>query len=297
MKKVYLVSVSGGKDSQAAANFMLKNYPKDQLVFYFCDTGWEADETYQHIAYLEKAWGVKIHRVASEKYDGFEDLCEKRKGFPTRQGRFCTIELKLIPSINLIKSYKDAGYKVVNVVGVRADESKTKKLKKQKIINGVVWWIQPARDVENVWKSVFMGEGLPKSKKAIKQYYTKENAVTTYQPVVYWSARDVLEYNILSGTKNNPLYAKGHTRVGCMPCIMANNLEVGLLQDFHIARIKELEARVSSASNLNDGDKPTFFQNKSKDGRKQQIDEYARKRAYNTLGFELGCINQFGVCE
>ena len=135
-KFVVLVSVSGGKDSQAALNFILAKCKRVEVVPYFADTGWEAEKTYKHLDYLEKSLNIKIHRIKSKNYDGFEDLSIKR-GFPNRLKRFCTEELKIIPSNDFIKSYQDMGYTVINVTGVRADESESKILKEPKVKNGV----------------------------------------------------------------------------------------------------------------------------------------------------------------
>ena len=258
MKKIYLVSVSGGKDSQASWIWMKNNYPRSNIRAYSCDTGWEHEETYKHLDYLEDTLG-RIDRISSEKYDGFEDMCIKRKGFPTRIGRFCTVELKIKTSESYIRKWIDAGYKVINVVGVRADESRN-------------------RSGEGKWKCTFLGD-IPKyrkykrkikppSKNSLKKYYKKENAIVTYQPIVHWEERQVYEYNIKNNTKNNPLYTKGFTRVGCIPCIMARVGEIGLLEAKYIDRIDKLEKNVAKVSNLKE--KPTFFQDKV-DGKTKKI--------------------------
>lgn len=300
MKKVYLISISGGKDSQATWNYMKNKYKhKGLLIPYFCDTGWESEETYKHLKYLEKKLG-KLYRIKSDKYSGFEDMCIKRKGFPSRIRRFCTEELKIIPSTKFIRRWKRKGYKVVNVVGVRASESKSQKLKTPKIKNGVKWWIAPKRDVENIYKTSFLGI-MPKARikkdgtfsipKKAKYFYSQQNSVTTYQPIVHWNTREVMEYNILNNTKNNPLYAQGYSRVGCLPCINANKLERGLLSDKVVNKVTDLEKAVQATTQKT---KPVFFH---KGGILHDFAYYHKKDKYNTLGFELGCINQLGFCE
>jgi len=288
--KAYLVSISGGKDSQDCLNYILSRYPKERIIPYFCDTGWESEETYEHIKYLEKTLDIKIHTIKSDKYDGFEDMCIKRKGFPSRIGRFCTEELKIFPAKKFIESYKKQGFNVVNVVGVRASESKSQKLKKPVIKNGVVWWITSKRDCENMYKSSFLGV-LPKSKKKARSFYKKENAVTTFQPIVYWGEREVYEFNIKCRTKNNPLYAQGFTRVGCMPCINANTIELSLLKPSTIQRIDNLEKAVQATTT---NTRPVFFH---KGGELKSFKEYRKKYNYNSLNFDLGCINHLGICE
>ena len=284
MKIIALVSVSGGKDSQATLSYILKKCKRIPVIAYFCDTGWEAPETYEHIKYLEKTLNIKIHKVGSTKYNGFEDMCIKRKGFPSRVRRFCTEELKIIPANNFIKKYQEQGYTVINVVGVRNDESKSQKLKEPKIINGVSWLFTPKRDVENKWKFSFF---YPCSKKIIKA----KQGVLIYQPILDWTEKQVLEYNIKCGTKNNPLYSKGYTRVGCYPCINANVTEIGLLDEARVNKIVELEKKVQATTTKT---KPVFFH---KGGKLTDFKTVYQKYKFNSLNLDLGCINQFGICE
>ena len=287
MKKVYLVSVSGGKDSQAAWLYMRNRYPDRLLQAYTCDTGWEHKTTYQHLDYLSKKLS-NIEIITSDKYDGFEDMCVRRKGFPTRIGRFCTVELKIKPAEKYIQYWKNKGYRVISIVGIRADESK-------------------ARRGEGLWKTAFMGD-LPKfvkykdkirppSKNSLKKFYDKNNTVTVYQPIVKWTANQVLDYNENQGTINNPLYLRGFTRVGCMPCIMAKVAEIGRLDEIQVERIRKLEKSVAEVSNKPENDKPKFFQDKAKDGALKGIDYHFNKHNRNALGLDLGCISPYGRCE
>ncbi|WP_294962365.1 phosphoadenosine phosphosulfate reductase family protein [Sulfurimonas sp.] len=107
MKKLYFVSMSGGKDSTATAIYMLKHYPRNKLRFIFADTGWEHPKTYEYIKYLEKRLKIRIFTVKSKKYNNMEDLCIAKKMFPNRVKKFCTTELKIIPIMELYTRYKD----------------------------------------------------------------------------------------------------------------------------------------------------------------------------------------------
>lgn len=283
-KIIVLVSVSGGKDSQAALNKILKKCKRIPVVPYFADTGWESPKTYEHIKYLENVLNIQIHRIKSDKYDGFEDMCIKRKAFPSRVRRFCTEELKIIPSNNFIKKYQSMGYIIINVTGVRKDESISQKLSKPKIKNGVNWWITPKRSAENKWKFSFF---YPCTKKIIKDGL----GVLTYQPIIDWTAEQTLLYNLECGTKNNPLYSEGFTRVGCYPCINANTLEIGLLDKDRVEKINQLEKKVQ-ATTINS--RPVFFH---KGGKLKNFSEIHQKYKFNGLDLDLGCINQFGICE
>ena len=63
----YIVSISGGKDSTACLLYMLERVPKKDIVAVFCDTKWEADETYEYLNYLEKELDIEIVRLERKK--------------------------------------------------------------------------------------------------------------------------------------------------------------------------------------------------------------------------------------
>ena len=66
MKKVYLVSFSGGKDSTAMLLKLIeKGYPIDEIIC--CDTGKEFDEMYEHIKQVESNIDIPITHLKSEK--------------------------------------------------------------------------------------------------------------------------------------------------------------------------------------------------------------------------------------
>ena len=56
-KSMHVVSISGGKDSQATAIICLRNHPDDDIHLVFCDTGNEHELTYAHLDYLEGVFG------------------------------------------------------------------------------------------------------------------------------------------------------------------------------------------------------------------------------------------------
>jgi len=111
------------------------------------------------------------------------------------------------------------------------------------------------------------------------------NKTKYIQPLVYWSTQKVYDYLKDNDIKLNPLYKKGFSRVGCYPCIFANQKDIGALEKWAIDRVKSLEEKVSKASGKN----ITFF----KDGNM----DYKKSKAYNSLGLDIGCTNPYGACE
>lgn len=46
------------------------------------------------------------------------------------------------------------------------------------------------------------------------------------RPVFDWSAQQVIDYILDEGLEPNPLYRMGYKRVGCWPCVMANQRDI-----------------------------------------------------------------------
>lgn len=270
---VYLVSVSGGKDSTVTWALIEKLYRnKGEIIPYFCDTGWEHKLTYEHLDYLEGFFGKKIARIKSDKYDGFEDMCIKRKMFPSHKKRICTQELKIMPARKFIKKYQDKGYRVINVVGVRQEESKK-------------------RANEQKWKTSFLFDVNKKNKKPYRR--AKLEHVTTLQPIFDWTEEEIYQYHKTNKIKMNPLYFMGYSRVGCYPCIQSKVNELGMIDDDTVKRITTLEEKVSQAA----GARRVFWQKDSKKDNPISFSHQHKKRKFNTLGLDLGCINHLGKCE
>jgi len=86
-----------------------------------------------------------------------------------------------------------------------------------------------------------------------------EFGVWAYRPIVHWSAQDVFDLHRKHNIKPNPLYLKGMSRVGCMPCIYCRKgelLEIARRFPEVIERLKEWESIVNEASKR---DNATFF--------------------------------------
>lgn len=123
-KEYHILSLSGGKDSTALAFFMRDNMPeifeKLELVFY--DTGCDLPETYDYLNKIEIFLNKKITRVKPEK--SFEEIFYTNPIIPSPFKRWCTVLLKVQPSINFINNIiNNNNYKKIFLyVGIRADE-------------------------------------------------------------------------------------------------------------------------------------------------------------------------------
>lgn len=211
-----IVSYSGGKDSQAALIWAYKNFDRDLISVIFCDTGWEHDITYQHLKTTTELMGIDLIVLKSKKYANFIDLSVKKKRFPSTKARFCTEELKVKPTIDYILEQEDD---LLIIQGIRRDESNARS-KMMQHCNYFKYYFQPYKHDEN-GKPV-MHTYRAKAVRKWKEKYADE----ILRPCFEWTAQQTIDYIIENGMNPNPLYKKGMSRVGCMPCVMCKHGEI-----------------------------------------------------------------------
>lgn len=250
---VFVASVSGGKDS--TATFLLMRALAEQRAaegrkfdvrYVFADTVWEAQETYDYLAMIEREFGITIDRVGTP--GGMVAKIRERAGFPARKQRWCTRELKVFA----IRAYHDAimereGVDTVSVIGIRAEESADRAK-------------MPVFGFDDLWGGY------------------------VWRPMIAASIGDVLAVHHAAGIPVNPLYRKGFSRVGCNPCIYATKEEIALTAEHFPARIDQirgLERECESLRAERNAETPdryahaeaTFFQAKI-------VERYIRERKW-----------------
>lgn len=235
---VFIVSVSGGKDSAALACEMKRLAQATGIAvrYVFADTGWEAPETYEYLGTIERVLGIAIDRVQSE-HGGMLDIATHKAAFPFRKGRWCTEELKAKP----IRAYHErvaveCDTDTVAVVGIRAEESSARAE-------------MSSFEFDVKWKGY------------------------VWRPMMAWTVRDVLDAHHRAGLPVNPLYKLGHGRVGCYPCINETKDGVRLIAQHRPERIdlidkkeREFTAERARRNVSGEGDfnhpQATFFQSR-----------------------------------
>jgi 3'-phosphoadenosine 5'-phosphosulfate sulfotransferase (PAPS reductase)/FAD synthetase len=257
---LHVVSLSGGKDSTATLLVALELHGRENVRAVFADTGNEHELTYEYaLNYLPRVLDIrvdvvranfaeefatkraKLERIAAGEPESaiygarqfgyawtpqaaasalqllhptgvpFLDLCMVRGGFPSRKRQYCTEGLKRNPLTEYALGLIDSGHFVESWQGVRADESASRR------------WLPP--------------------------YEFRGGHYAVYRPILRWQVADVFEAHAAAGIQPNPLYRRGMSRVGCMPCINAGKLELReIARRFpeHIARIAEWERLVTS---------------------------------------------------
>lgn len=200
---VYVCNVSGGKDSTATALALLEAGIPHRRVF--ADTRWEAPETYAHLEILR----AKLGPIDVVGYPGGMPA-KIREGarFASRMQRWCTRELKIEPLRLYCDAIEAKGRDVVTVTGIRAEEGTDK--------NG-------RREMAELEDDPMWGGWM-------------------WRPIHKWTIADVLAIHHRHGVPVNPLYQRGHDRVGCYPCVMANKEDVRLVADHAPERIAEIRA-------------------------------------------------------
>lgn len=300
---VHVISISGGKDSQATAKAARKRFPRARIVGITCDTDNEHPLTYEHIEYLRDALGIEIHVLKADftermkvkreyiardartrrEYErrpkigkdgkpvlrrlpdgspelqlvwrrqngkdvpdlvgvpklvkaggkrvrwtnkgkrralavlhpsgnAFLDLCLWKGRFPSRKAQFCTQELKTLLAVDYQLDLVDQGYTVVSWQGVRRDESPNRR---------------DAKSFEVIGPRLY-----------------------AYRPIAAWDVYRTIEFAKRDGTKLNPLYTQGMSRVGCF-CINQSKDEVrqwAVRWAWKIDEIADWEWRVGQAS-------------------------------------------------
>lgn len=122
MRKV-IINFSGGKDSTVAILETLKQYPKDEIILCFQNTGAEYLETETHVKTI--ATMLELPLVVLRNEVDFWDDIRQRQHFPTPGGRFCTRDLKVhLFRRWVIANRGNLGDKIIVVSGIRNEESR-----------------------------------------------------------------------------------------------------------------------------------------------------------------------------
>jgi hypothetical protein len=150
----HILSLSGGKDSAALAIYLRDRVP--DMEYIFSDTRKELPETYEYLERISSYLGKPVTRLNAEI--GFDHWYEMYGGMiPSNHRRWCTRALKLKPF-----EAHCGDDKVVNYVGLRADEERSGYISHKANIEAVYPFKEDGlvlRDIEEILRS--SGVGMP----------------------------------------------------------------------------------------------------------------------------------------
>lgn len=183
----------------------------------FCETGWEHPLTYEYIHRIADKLHLDLVTLKSKKYDGMVDLARQKKRWPSTRARFCTEELKTKPTIDYVLD--EVQDNMLMIQGIRAAESASRASMSAQC---------------TYFKYYFEPYGYDKNGKPKKHTYRSKDvrvfrekfADDLLRPVFDWSAQQVIDSIFAAGLEPNPLYRMGYKRVGCWPCVMANQRDI-----------------------------------------------------------------------
>jgi len=208
MKRISIALLSGGKDSTLTTVKCIEKRGKECEIV-FLDTGWEHIETYKHIALLNRLfierWGISITHLKSVT---MKDLVLSKRFFPNYPRRYCTYFLKLKPFYDwLLNRHKKEDFDLVEIwTGVRKEESEKRRDRKPVMV---------------FKKGAKIRKSIPKL-----PFHT----IYVY-PILEYAEEEVFEELKRLDIPVNPLYRKGHKRVGCYPCLASERSIKHVIKD------------------------------------------------------------------
>jgi 3'-phosphoadenosine 5'-phosphosulfate sulfotransferase (PAPS reductase)/FAD synthetase len=196
----YVVPVSGGKDSQLVLSLAVERYGRENVEAVHHYTGIDSKVTYEHMKWMEDFYGVHIQNTTNKKYADIWKVMDKYNAIPGRTARFCTDELKIQAFNQWLRARNDLSDLIV-LMGMRAAEGQDRAQRYSGLSENDEFSL---RDLQP---------------HKVPKYLS---AVRVRLPIVNMTTNQVFDMLRERGEKVNPLYAKGHTRVGCFPCVLAS---------------------------------------------------------------------------
>ena len=178
-----VISFSGGKDSTATADVVVKALSNPNLVHIFGDTTLEFPATLEYARRFRENHPQAIFEVAKNDEQVFYDVCEDI-GPPARMMRWCCSMFKTGPITRIINGFY-RNQQILTFYGIRKSESVSRS-KYNRIED----------DAESV----------------------KIQQQTVASPIFFWKDIDVWLYILAEGVDFNNAYRLGYDRVGCWCC-------------------------------------------------------------------------------
>lgn len=198
-----IVSFSGGKDSTATADVVIKALANPKITHLFGNTTLEFPMTIEYAERYRKNHPLAEFRIAKNTDQNFYEVC-KEIGPPARMIRWCCSMFKTGP-ITRVLNRKFGDKQILTFYGIRKNESVSRS--------------KYSRVTENT-----------ETVKIQKQ--------TVASPIFEWKDLDVWLYLLSEKVDFNDAYRLGYDRVGCW-CCPNNNLRAQFLSRIYMSERSE----------------------------------------------------------
>lgn len=198
-----IVSFSGGKDSTATADVVVKALGNPYITHLFGNTTLEFPFTTEYAERYRKSHPMAEFRIAKNTDQNFYEVC-KEIGPPARMMRWCCSMFKTGP-ITRVLNRKFGDRQILTFYGIRKNESVSRS--------------KYSRVTENT-----------ETVKIQKQ--------TVASPIFEWKDLDVWLYLLSEKVDFNDAYRLGYDRVGCW-CCPNNNLRAQFLSRIYMSERSE----------------------------------------------------------
>jgi 3'-phosphoadenosine 5'-phosphosulfate sulfotransferase (PAPS reductase)/FAD synthetase/ferredoxin len=184
--EMFVVSFSGGKDSQAMLDLVVKTISSDNFYVVYSDTGYELPTSLSLYKDVEDYYKKSYPDIRFELARNHEQVLNywDRMGSPSNIHRWCCGVMKTAPLYRHLKHISGKGRQphVMSFIGTRSDESL-----RRSTYNKI------AKDA-------------------------KHTNVVNVSPILDWSTTEVWLYILLNSLPFNKAYRMGLGRVGCVSC-------------------------------------------------------------------------------
>ena len=198
-----IISFSGGKDSTATADVVVKALGNPYITHLFGNTTLEFPYTTEYAERYRKSHPMAEFRIAQNTDQNFYEVC-KEIGPPARMMRWCCSMFKTGP-ITRVLNRKFGDKQILTFYGIRKNESVSRS--------------KYSRVTENT-----------ETVKIQKQ--------TVASPIFDWKDLDVWLYLLAEKVDFNDAYRLGYDRVGCW-CCPNNNLRAQFLSRIYMSERSE----------------------------------------------------------
>ncbi len=184
--EVFLVSFSGGKDSQVLLDLVSRTIPASDFITVYSDTGYELPTSLELYNEVEDFYAQKYPGIRFELAKNHQQVLQywDEMGSPSNIHRWCCGVMKTAPLYIKLKGIVGKGRQphVLSFIGTRADESLRRST-----------YSKIARDA-------------------------KHTNVVNVSPILEWSTTEVWLYILFYNLPFNRAYRMGLGRVGCVSC-------------------------------------------------------------------------------